>query len=162
MGTRELINIVKNTLRLFIVCATVVILCPPVSASTEKPADMTQPYKQNVALQKSIADQWGIEILSLRRTAANYMLDFRYRVLDAEKAKPLFKRKIVTYLFDQASGAKFAVPSSPKTGPLRNSNVPQQGRNYFTFFANPGQYVKAGNNVTVVIGDLRAENMIVE
>lgn len=112
--------------------------------------------------QKGIEKQWGIRILGIRRSAADYMLDFRYRVIDAEKAKPLFNRRTQPYLIDQASGAKLVVYSSPKTGPLRSSNVPQAGRNYFIFFANPAKYVKAGNLVTVVIGDFKAENLTVE
>ena len=90
------------------------------------------------------------------------MLDFRYRVIDAKKAAPLFVRATKPYLIDQETGAKFMVPNPPKTGPLRTSNEPQQGRVYWMFFANPGRYVKQGSKVTVVIGDFRAENLIVE
>ena len=111
---------------------------------------------------KSIEDAWGIQIIGVRQTAAGYMLDFRYRVIDPEKASPLFVRKTKPYLVDQASGARFAVPSPPKTGPLRTSDPPQANRNYFIFFANPGKFVKAGNTVTVVIGNFKAENLTVE
>lgn len=110
----------------------------------------------------SIAERWGIEVSSLRRTAAGYMLDFRYRVVDAEKAAPLFRRKTNPYLIDQETGAKFIVPNLGKVGPLRNSNTPKPGRGYFMFFANPGGFVQAGNMVTVVIGDFRLEDLIVQ
>lgn len=110
----------------------------------------------------SLEEQWGIQILGIRRSAADYMLDFRYRVVDAEKAKPLFQRKTRPYVIDQASGAQFSVFSAPKTGPLRSTDTPQVDRNYFTFFANPGKFVQAGNKVTVVFGDFKAENLIVE
>jgi hypothetical protein len=90
------------------------------------------------------------------------MLDFRYRVLDAEKAAPLFDRKQKAYLIDQATGAKFLVPESPKVGAMRTTRPPKQDKNYFIIFVNPGRYVKQGNKVTVVIGDFRAENLIVE
>ena len=33
--------------------------------------------------------KWGVEILFLRETAAGYMLEFRYKVLDPAKAAPL-------------------------------------------------------------------------
>ena len=115
-----------------------------------------------VAKVESIEEIWGIEIMGIRQSAASYMLDFRYRVIDPEKAAPLFKRQIKPYLIDQASGAKFAVPNPPKTGPLRTTNPPQAGRTYFIIFANPGKFVKPGNKVTVVIGDFKAENLVVE
>lgn len=109
-----------------------------------------------------IEAEWGIQIEGIRRTAGGYMLDFRYRVVDAGKAAPLFDRKTKPYLLDQATGARFLVPSPPKTGPLRTSNPPLEGRIYWMFFANPGRYVKPGDRVTVIIGDFRAENLTVE
>lgn len=90
------------------------------------------------------------------------MLDFRYRVLDAEKASPLFSRKIKPYLIDQATGATFGVPEPPKVGALRQTRKPVADRNYFIIFANPGEYIKKGSKVTVVIGDVRIENLIVD
>lgn len=110
----------------------------------------------------SIEDRWGVELNGIRRSAAGYMLDFRFTVHDLEKAAPLFDRATKPYLIDQASGAKFLVPNPPKTGPLRTSDPPHLGRRYFIFFANPGKYVQAGQKVTVVIGDFRAENLVVQ
>ena len=37
--------------------------------------------------------EWGVEIIFVRQTAAGYMLEFRYKVVDAEKAKSLFERQ---------------------------------------------------------------------
>jgi len=108
-----------------------------------------------------LAARWGVEVESIRSTAAGYMLDFRYRVVDAEKARPLFKRQTKPYLIDQETGARLMVPSPAKTGPLRNSNLPKAERTYFMFFANPGQFIKPGKKVSVVIGDFRAENLVV-
>jgi hypothetical protein len=110
----------------------------------------------------SMEERWGIEITGTRLTASGFMLDFRYRVTDEEKAAPLFDRKTKPYLIHQETGAKFAVPNPPKTGPLRTSNKPQQGRLYWMFFGNPNRYVKSGDRVTIVIGEFRADNLTVE
>ncbi|SNB47978.1 hypothetical protein [Geobacter sp. DSM 9736] len=112
--------------------------------------------------ESSIEEKWGVKVLSLKQSAGGYMLDFRYRVLDPEKAKPLFDRKLKPYLVDEATGAVFAVPEPPKVGALRSTRPPQPERNYFVMFANPGGYVKKGNKVSVVIGDFRAENITVQ
>ncbi|MCK5068952.1 MAG: hypothetical protein KAR01_00360 [Desulfocapsa sp.] len=109
-----------------------------------------------------LRENWGIEVLGIRSTAAGYMLDFRYRVLDAEKANPLFRRKSRPQLIDQESGAHVGVFSSPKTGPMRTTNVPQAGRNYFILFANPGRYIQPGNRVTISIDDFKVENLVVQ
>lgn len=111
---------------------------------------------------ESIKEIWGIEIIGLRLTAVGHMLDFRYRVINSEKAAPLFIRKDKPYLIHQDTGAKFFVPNPPKTGPLRTSNKPKQNIVYWMFFGNPNKFVKAGDRVTVVIGDFKADNLVVE
>jgi hypothetical protein len=57
------------------------------------------------------------------------------------------------------------VPSPPKIGPLRQTtrnSGPLAGKTYFIFFANPGKSIKAGDKVTVVIGDFKIENLAVQ
>ena len=110
----------------------------------------------------SLEEKWGVRVLSIRQSAEGYMLDFRYRVFDPEKAMPLFDRKIKPVLIDEATGAVFAVPEPPKTGALRTTRPPARDKNYFIIFANPGRYVKKGSKVTVMIGDFKAQNLVVE
>lgn len=105
---------------------------------------------------------WGVELMYVRRTAAGYMLEFRYKVLDAEKAKPLFERQTKPVLTHAESGAKLVVPAPAKTGALRNSNLPIEGRVYWMFFANPGKLVKTGDHVSIQIGDFAADGLVVE
>jgi hypothetical protein len=105
--------------------------------------------------------QWGVEVMDVRETAAGYMLEFRYRVLDAEKAKPLFERRTKPVLTHAETGAKLIVPTPPTTGALRNSNPPLEGRVYWMFFANPGRLVKPGEHVSVAIGAFHADGLVV-
>jgi len=109
-----------------------------------------------------IEREWGVRPLHLRLTAEGRMVDFRYRVINVEKAAPLFNSKNKAFLIDEATGAKFLVPESPKVGALRTTRPPRADRNYFIIFVNPGSYVKKGAKVTVVIGDFKAEHLIVE
>jgi len=112
--------------------------------------------------QASIEAKWGIQVLGIRSAAGGTMLDFRYRVLDAEKSVPLFDRKTKPYLIDQTNGARLLVPTAPKLGALRQTpKNPAPNKNYFILFANPG-VVQPGNKVTVVVGDFKVENLIVE
>ena len=105
--------------------------------------------------------QWGIEVLFVRQTSAGYMLEFRYKVLDADKAKPLFDRQTKPLLTHAKSGAKLIVPTPAKTGALRNTNPPHTGTTYWMFFANPGKLVKPGDKVDIAIGDFRADGIVV-
>ncbi|MBI5557639.1 MAG: hypothetical protein HY885_08375 [Deltaproteobacteria bacterium] len=111
-----------------------------------------------------LEEQWGIRPETLRLSAEGAMLDFRYRVTDPIKAvKITSDHKLKIYLEDQASGVKLAVPTTPKIGALRQTTgEPQAGKIYFCLFANSGSHVKAGSKVTVVMGDFRAENLVVE
>jgi hypothetical protein len=60
------------------------------------------------------------------------------------------------------SGAKLGVPEMDKVGKLRQSSEPENGLIYWMVFGNPSQLVKAGNRVDVVIGDFRANGIVVE
>lgn len=118
------------------------------------------PSPQDAAEQ--LKEKWGIEITSVRMASAGHMIDFRYRVLNAEKAEPLFKREKKPYLIDQKSKKVLSVPNMGKVGPLRTSNNPQEGRIYWMFFGNGGKIIQTGSKVTVVIGDFRVEDLIVQ
>lgn len=136
------------------------------AATTTAPAAVTplavQETDAKLKLPRRI-DKLGIEVVAMRLTSAGYMLDFRYRVLDPKKAKPLLDKKIHPQLIDQASGAVMAVPSPPKMGSLRQTPpVAEAGLIYLAIFANPGRFIKAGNKVTVVYGEHKIENLVVE
>lgn len=112
----------------------------------------------------TMEEQWGVKVESLRTSANGHMLDFRYRIMDPDKAMPLVDRGNKPYLIDQASGKVLAVPNTAKVGPLRatvRNGKPKQDRVYFVLFGNQG-LVKPGALVTVVIGDFRAENIVVQ
>lgn len=114
--------------------------------------------------QKSLYEnKWGVNVESIRLSSAGYMLDFRYRILDPEKATPLLSRKVKPHLVAQESGAKLIVPAPPKIGSLRQKSYqPILDKVYFILFSNPGRLVKPGDKVTVVIGDFRAEDLTVQ
>ena len=106
--------------------------------------------------------QWGGEVLHVRQTAAGYMLEFRYKVLDARKAQALFERQIKPMLTHAETGARMVVPTPAKTGALRNSNPPKAGTTYWMFFANPGKLVQPGDTVSIEIGEFLVEDLVVQ
>jgi len=105
---------------------------------------------------------WGIDIVGVRLTSSNWMLEFKYRVVDPKKAKSLLARNAKPYLTDEASGAKLAVPAMENIGELRQAAEPVEGRTYYIIFGNASRIVKAGNRVIVDIGALHADGLIVE
>jgi hypothetical protein len=105
---------------------------------------------------------WGVEIIGVKPVTSGYMLAFRYRVLDPEKAKSLNDRQTKAYIIDEASGIRLAVPAMENVGELRSGTSPEAGRNYFMIFGNPGKLVKSGSRVSVVVGNLSVEGLVVD
>jgi len=105
---------------------------------------------------------FGVEVLGVRLASHDWMINFRYKVLDPAKAKPLLDRKVVPYLVDEVSGARLAVPAMENIGELRQVTAAEAGRQYFLTFGNGNQIVRHGSRVDVVIGGFHAEGMIVE
>ncbi len=115
-----------------------------VPAAARQPASAQQTVEPAVE-QPPIEQQWGIEIQALRLSAADNMLDFRYRVTDPDKARKLLKRGLKPWLLDRATGAKLLMPTTTKIGPLRQATLaPKKDRVYYVMFANPGRFIKRG------------------
>jgi hypothetical protein len=135
---------------------------PALPSTTPVLASLPTSSYQHPREKSFLKRQWGVEVQFVRGTAAGYMLEFRYRVLDAEKAAPLFERQTKPVLTHEKTGTKLIVPTPAKTGALRNSNMPIEGRTYWMFFANPGRLVKPGDQVEIQIGKFLANGLTVK
>jgi len=137
-------------------CATY----PPETPGPLSAVDQAASVSGNEQSGRDTAERWGIEIEGLRLTSANYMLDLRYRILDPAKAGKVLNAKSKPYLIVEGNGSKLLVPNAAKVGPLQQTRgklIP--GRSYFMFFVNPGQMVKSGEQVTLVVGDMVAKHI---
>jgi hypothetical protein len=105
---------------------------------------------------------WGVDIVGVHPVSSGQMLEFRYRVLDEIKAKPLFEKTLRPYLIDEATGTRLAVPAMENVGDLRQDFSPKPDRTYFMIFGNPGKLVKTGSRVSIVIGDFRLDGLMVD
>jgi hypothetical protein len=133
-----------NSLKILLLCLSMQLM--QTAAATEILPNSTQ---------NELKQQWGIQVMSLRQSAAGYMLDFRYKVLDPVKAKKILDRTIKPQLIVSSSGNHLQVPAPSKIGPLRQSSrEPRSDTTYFIFFANPGRQVQIGDKVSIQIGKL--------
>ena len=107
-------------------------------------------------------EKYGMQVTSIRMSANDHMIDFRYRVLDPKKVDTLFAENAKPYMVHAASGKVLAVPRTAKVGPLMSTYQHKQDRIYWMFFGNQGKLVHAGDEVSVVIGDFRANNLFVQ
>jgi hypothetical protein len=105
---------------------------------------------------------WGVDSLRVKWAESGEVIRFSYRVLDADKAKALNDKKSDPILADPRAGVKLVVPSLEKVGQLRQTGTPEAGKNYWMAFSNKGRLVKRGDRVSVVIGQFRADGLVVD
>jgi hypothetical protein len=108
------------------------------------------------------AEQFGVQIANIRLTGADHFIDFRYRILDPEKASPFLDRGEQMLLVDQSTGTKHPVTRN-KLGPLRASGTkPEVNRQYTVLFSNVNKEIKVGSKVSLLVGDKRIDGLVVE
>jgi|1186.fasta_scaffold414809_2 hypothetical protein len=148
------------------------------SAAQQKPATTAQAPSASFTSQNKQASQanlawhasqgfrfqreWGVDIVGVRSVSSGEMLEFRYRVLDPSKAKPLNDKEKQAVLIDEKTGAKLTVPQMEKVGLLRTATEPKAGRNYWMIFANEKHIVKRGSTVSVNIGNFHVNGLVVQ
>lgn len=105
---------------------------------------------------------WGVDSLGVKSVESGEIIRFSFRVLDADKAKALNDKKAEPSLIDPQAGVRLVVPSLEKVGQLRQSGTPVAGKSYWMAFSNKGRLVKRGDRVSVVIGQFRADGLVVD
>lgn len=67
-------------------------------------------------------------------------------------------------MIDPQAGVKLVVPALENVGLLRQtpSGKPEAGKIYWMAFSNKGRRVKRGDHVNLVIGQFRAEGLVVD
>jgi hypothetical protein len=132
--------------------ATTVALLTPSQSAADWRSRQGLYYKRN----------WGVEIIGVKPVSSGLMLAFKYRVIDPEKAKLLNNRQTRAFLRDEATGNVLSVPAMENVGELRTGAAPEAGRTYFMIFGNPGPLVKSGSKVSIVVGSLHVDGLIVD
>src|SRR5580700_5089388 len=105
---------------------------------------------------------WGVDSLHVKAVESGEIIRFTYRVLDAEKAMVLNDKKLEPSLIDPQAGVSLVVPSLEQVGILRQGATPEAGKFYWMAFSNSGRRVKRGDHVDVVIGQFRAQGLVVD
>lgn len=98
----------------------------------------------------------GVRITHVAISGGGGLVDLRYQVLDADKAAVVHLS--TPELVDEKTGA---VADKPFMGHA-HTGVFHAGQTYFVLFENPGNLVRQGTSVTVVLGGLRVRHIRVE
>jgi hypothetical protein len=141
-----------------------VVLIPQFAASAA-PAATVRSRSNSVTNDRQatlIRRLWGIDNVHVRSTASGALVRFSYRVVDLDKARVLNAKEVTPYLVDEQHGLALQIPVMEQVGQLRQVAAPQNGRDYWMAFSNKGRYLKPGNHVTLITGNLRIDGLVVE
>jgi hypothetical protein len=113
----------------------------------------TDPSDARVVSVEALEEDFGVRFDLIGVTASGGLVDLRFTVLDAEKAKALFHDAGSSpSLFIEGSGQVLRT----KKGMSHRLNLVAGGR-YFMLFSNAGGVVQSGTPVSIVIDDIRLE-----
>jgi hypothetical protein len=102
-------------------------------------------------------ERWGIRITLIGVTADGGLVDFRYAVVDSDKALAMLddieNRPV---LVDEATRT-ILLPSTP---PSTHRDPPLPGQTFILLYPNPRGVVRIGSQISVIIGDMRLEHLV--
>ncbi|WP_421741689.1 hypothetical protein [Cellulomonas sp.] len=105
-----------------------------------------------------LAARFGIRVDLIAVTAAGGLVEFRYQVVDPDKAIAMIHdTKMRPVLVVEDTGQTLVLAS-----PHRHSADLQLGGTYYFLIANAHNALQDGTSVTLVIGDARVEHLEVE
>jgi hypothetical protein len=106
--------------------------------------------------------RYGIDQLHVHSVSLGASLEFRCRVLDAEKAKALKGNRAASAMVDRRTGTKLSVPATETSAKPFQSGALEAGQEYWVVFGNRNKLVKPGDMVDVVVGTVHMSGLIVE
>ena len=114
----------------------------------------------NLITQQELEEKYGLRVSLLGATAMNSIVDFRMKIVDAEKAGEILSTDHHDALGLMVNGDESDIITAAHMS--RHGTILKDGNLYITFFPNPGNTIKSGTSVNVVFGDLRLESIIAQ
>jgi hypothetical protein len=99
--------------------------------------------------------QWGIRITHIAVLADGGLIDFRFQVIDPDKAAPLFSLDNRPILIVEATGRRVESLYHPL-----HSHTIVAGQSQYILYNNTGGAIQSGAAVSVLLGDVRLEHII--
>jgi hypothetical protein len=105
---------------------------------------------------QELEEQYGLRITLIGVTAGGGLVDLRFKVVDAEKAKLLFKdHDNMPVLIPEGSKVRLGLPGRHNTDFIT-------GKVYYMLYGNANGVVQPGKPVSVAFGDLILEPIIAQ
>ncbi|MDB6091089.1 MAG: hypothetical protein JWN85_3873 [Gammaproteobacteria bacterium] len=160
----------KQVLRVGLCALGLIMLCASQAATPPSNPKKTGPHQPSrytagampAGARNYYATVWGVDGLGTQLAESGQLVRFSYRIVNAALAKPLLDKVSNPSLLDERRHAVLSVPQMEKVGPLRQTGPAEVGKTYWVLFSNRGGVVQPGDRVSVVIGSVRVDGLIVE
>ena len=120
------------------------------------PLTRSQQAKTQLADTELIEELYGIRIKWIAVVAGGGGIDFRFIVVNPDKANEfMHDSEYMPVLVAEDSGKRIEPPAK-----VHGNMAFRAGTGYHTMYSNPGGVIKSGTPVTVEFGDFRIENII--
>lgn len=117
------------------------------------PIPLSVPIEEAMAVDpvRLLEDRYGIRVTLIGVTAGGGMIDFRYKVLDPDKATRWIQdADLMPHLMAEKNGTEIGHSAG-----MAHSATLLPGRVYYMLYGNAGGAIQPGDAVTVMVGDLR-------
>ncbi|MGW6194606.1 hypothetical protein ACWF0M_00530 [Kribbella sp. NPDC055110] len=104
-----------------------------------------------------LAERSGVRVTQVAVTGGGGLLDLRFQVLDPNRANSLHDAATPPAVIDEATGlvVQDLLMSHAHTGKYT------AGETYYLVFENPGNWVRRGAKVSVLLGPAQVEHVVV-
>jgi hypothetical protein len=104
-----------------------------------------------------LAARSGVRITQVAVTGGGGLLDLRFQVLDPNRANSLHDAATPPAVIDESSGlvVRDLLMSHAHTGKFT------AGETYYLVFENPGNWIRRGSKVTVLLGQAQVAHVVV-
>jgi hypothetical protein len=142
-----------------VVIAVAAFLVPRILHAADGGAESNVPvaWGRPVVNASGLVDRSGVKITQVAVTGGGGLVDLRYRVVDPERANALHDPSTPPAVVDERSGLVVheLLMSHSHTGPFK------AGVTYYLVFNNPGNWVRHGSKVAVLLGNAQVEHVVV-
>lgn len=100
-----------------------------------------------------------LDVVQSRLASNGEFVGIRFRVIGIEKFDP---GVMEAYLIDESTGEKFSVVRLQRIGRIAEFTVPGEKGVHNIFFRNREGKLKVGKRVTLVVGSVRKEHLVLQ
>jgi hypothetical protein len=130
---------------------------PHRSGAAETPANIPASWRRPVVAAGDLAGRSGVLITRVAVTGAGGLVDLRFKVVDPDRTTSLHDKRTPPAIVDERTGL---VVHELFMGHA-HSDPFKSGITYYLVFNNPGNWVKAGSRVSVLLGDAQVQHVVV-